>query len=143
MRVWITGYIGSGKSTLSSKLEQVFEFDFIEKRLKDKGFDVTNLSQKDFKLLVKNELKSLDNIYLDGIQCCDYYSKGDKVYFVKCNIFKSTLRANKRDGKKKVWSNIIDNFILFFRFKMLYLKAKFNKDVIKDINKINDKNAKK
>lgn len=137
MKVWITGYIGSGKSTLTSKLKPVFEFDLIEIRLRDKGYNITELSRKKFNELVKSEVKLLDNIYIDGIQCCDYYSKGDKVYFVKCNIFKSTARAIKRDGKKKSLRNIFDNIVLFFRLKMLYLKAKMNKDVIKDLNEIN------
>ena len=137
MKVWITGYIGSGKSTLTSKLKPVFEFDLIEIRLRDKGYNITELSRKKFNELVKSEVKLLDNIYIDGIQCCDYYSKGDKVYFVKYNIFKSTARAIKRDGKKNSLRNIFDNIVLFFRLKMLYLKAKMNKDVIKDLKKIN------
>lgn len=140
MRVWITGYIGSGKSTLASKLEHVFEFDLIEKRLKDKGLNITNISKKEFKVLVKKELKLLDNVYIEGIQCCDYYSKGDKVYFVRSNFFKSTIRAIKRDGKRKIFSHIFDNIILIFRLKMLYLKAKKNGDVTKNLSKINFKN---
>lgn len=140
MRVWITGYIGSGKSTLSAKLENVFEFDLIEKRLKDKGLNISDISKKEFKVLVKDELKLLDNVFIEGIQCCDYYTKGDKIYFVRSNFLKSTTRAIKRDGKRKFFSNIFDNIVLFFRLKKLYFKAKMNGDIIKNLFEIEFKN---
>lgn len=136
MKVWITGYIGSGKSTIASKINGVFEFDFIEKRLKDKGHNLSALTNKEYKNLVKNELKTLDNLVLEGIQCCDYYTKGDKVFFVKTNFFASTSRACKRDGRKKCLRNFFDNATLFFRLKRLYLKARKNHDLIKNIEDI-------
>lgn len=136
MKVWITGYIGSGKSTLASKIGNVFEFDFIEKRLKDKGHKLSNLSNKEYKALVKEELMSLNNVVLEGIQCCDYYTKGDKVYFVKTNFFTSTNRALKRDGKKKSLRNIFDNLALFFKLKLLSFKVRKNKDLIKKVEEI-------
>jgi nucleoside-triphosphatase THEP1 len=136
MKIWITGYIGSGKSTLVKKISNVFEFDNIEIILKEKGYNLKNMSNKDFKNIVSKELNSIKNTIIEGIQAPDYYKKGDKVYFVKTNFLKSIKRCYQRDGIKKLWSNLKDNIVLIFKLKILYIKTLLNKDLIKNINAI-------
>lgn len=134
--IWITGYVGSGKSTISKKIKECYEFDEIETLMTKDGINLTNINSKDFKPICKEYLKNCNLKALNGIQAVDYYQKGDKVYFVKTNILTSTKRSIKRDGNKRKKSNIKDNILLFFKLKILYLKAFINHDIIKNINEI-------
>lgn len=97
MKIWITGYIGSGKSTIAAKLNNVMEFDYIEIFLKEKGYDLKKMSDNEFNTIIKKELNKMENCIIEGIQSCDYYTKGDKVYFVKTNFIRSMIRAYHRD----------------------------------------------
>lgn len=137
MKIWITGYIGSGKSTISKQFDNVFEFDCIEIFLKEKGYNLKNITKRSFKSIVAKELAEMNNIIIEGIQCCDYYKKGDKIYFVKTSFIKSIKRSYKRDGLKKIVRHCFDNFILTFKLKVLYIKALLNNDIIFDIKKLN------
>ncbi len=134
--IWITGYVGSGKSTISKNLKNVHEFDEIESLITNTGIKLTNIDKKTFTRICKVYLNNTDIKIFNGVQACDYYKKGDKVYFVKTNFLTSTMRSIKRDRKNKVLSNIIDNIKLFFKLKILYIKAYKNKDIIKDINEL-------
>jgi len=134
MKIWIAGYIGSGKTSLAKTIGNVFSFDEIEMLLTKKGYQPKLLNNRQFKEVVAMEIRKLKEPIIEGIQCCDYYQKGDKVYFVKTNIFQSLKRCYQRDGKKKILRHLFDNFILFYRFKILYIKAFINKDLISDIN---------
>jgi len=131
--IWITGYVGSGKSTIAKKHKNVFEFDNIEIMLKKEGYNLKVISDKDYNKLVKMYLdKSKINI-IEGIQAYQYYKKGDKVYFVKPGFFKSLKQAKNRGDKSKLKMDIIDNIKLFFILKYFYLRVKINHDIIKEI----------
>lgn len=134
--IWITGYIGSGKSTICKNIKNCYEFDEIETLMKNDGIDFTNIDKKKFKSICKKYLKTTTIKAFNGIQATDYYQKGDKIYFVKTNFLTSTKRSIKRDGNKNKSRNIIDNIKLFFKLKYLYIKAYLNKDLIKNIEEI-------
>jgi deoxyadenosine/deoxycytidine kinase len=131
--IWITGYVGSGKSTISKNIENCYEFDEIEELMKKEEINLNNINNKTFKPLCKKFLKTTNIKILNGIQAVDYYQKGDKVYFVKTNFIKSTYRSFKRDNKDRHIRNLLDNIILFFKLKILYIKVIKNNDLIKNI----------
>ena len=134
--IWITGYVGSGKSTISKNIKDCYEFDEIEDLMIKDGINLSNINQKSFKPICKEYLKTTKVKILNGIQAVNYYQKGDKVYFIKTNFITSTKRSIKRDGKIRKNSNLKDNIKLFFKLKILYIKAYFNKDIIKNIEEI-------
>lgn len=134
--LWITGYVGSGKSTISKNIKNCHEFDEIEGLMTKDGINLKNINSKKFKEVCKEYLKTTKIKIFNGIQAPDYYRKGDKVYFVKTSFISSTLRSIKRDSSKKTLSNIKDNIILFFKLKILYIKVRLNNDLITDINKL-------
>jgi cytidylate kinase len=136
MKYWITGYVGSGKSTISKQFNNIFEFDLIEDILKEKGYELKSMSNREFRKIVKKELKEFNNIVIEGIQCCEYYKKGDKVYFVPTSFWESSKRSYKRDGKRRRFSNLADNIFLAFKLKKLYLKVLLNGDLIKNTKDI-------
>ena len=130
--IWITGYVGSGKSTLSKYYNEVYEFDEIED-LMSKEINMSKVNSDNFKEECKKFLKKKDIKVFNGIQAVDYYQKGDKVYFVNTSFLKSLKRCKKRDNKEKYKEDIKDNIKLFFKLKVLYLKALINKDIIKEL----------
>lgn len=134
--IWITGYVGSGKSTISKNINNCYEFDEIETLMKNDGIDFTNIDKKKFKSICKEYLKTTKIKVMNGIQATDYYQKGDKIYFVKTNFITSTKRSIKRDGNINKSKNIIDNIKLFFKLKYLYIKVYLNKDLIKNVEEI-------
>lgn len=135
--IWITGYVGSGKSTISRSIKNCHEFDEIESLMIKDGINLNNVSSKNFKVKCKEYLKQTNVKIFNGIQATTYYKKGDKVYFVKTSFFSSTIRSIKRDGTKKLISNLKDNSLLFFKLKILYIKAYINKGIIKSVEEIN------
>lgn len=130
--IWITGYVGSGKSTISKNIKDAYEFDEIED-LMAKEIDMSKVNSDNFKEECKKYLKNTNVKIFNGIQAVDYYQKGDKVYFVNTSFCKSLKRCKKRDSKEKYKEDIKDNIKLFFKLKTLYIKAWFNKDIIKKI----------
>ena len=64
MKIWITGYIGSGKSTIAKQFDNVFEFDGIEILLRNKGYNLNSISSKNFKEMTQKELNNLNNIII-------------------------------------------------------------------------------
>jgi hypothetical protein len=128
--VWITGYVGSGKSTISKNFLNVFEFDEIEELMLQDHVDMSKVTKDNFKCECKKYLKNTKVKIFNGIQAVDYYQKNDKVFFVKTSFLKSLIRCKKRDSKTKFKQDIKDNMILFFRLKILYLKALKNKSII-------------
>jgi len=129
--IWITGYAGSGKSYLSKNIKDAYEFDEIETLMTNEGYNLKNLNSETFKPLCRDFLNKTQIKILNGVQACDYYKKGDKVYFVKTNIFKSLYNCLHRgETKQKIKQDFKDNFILFFKLKKLYFKVKKNKDLI-------------
>lgn len=134
--IFITGYVGSGKSTVSKKFKECIEFDDIENMMRTSGYNFKNLDKKEFKKLASKFLRENNIKIIEGVQATDYYKKGDKVYFVKTGFIKSMKRSIKRDGKQRFNQNFKDNILLFFKLKILYIKTLINKDIIKDINKL-------
>ena len=136
--IWITGYVGSGKSTISKTIKNCHEFDEIEYLMTKDGINLKKINTKTFQSLCKNYLQKTNVQIFNGIQATTYYKKEDKVYFVKTNIISSTIRSIKRDGIKSLTKNLKDNIILFFTLKILYLKSYINKDIIKNIEELNN-----
>lgn len=129
--IWITGYVGSGKSTLSKTIPNVYEFDEIEDLMAKDNVNMDLVTSENFKTECKKYLKNTSVKAFNGIQAVDYYQKFDKVYFVKTSFIESLRRCSKRDSKKKLKEDIKDNIILFFRLKILYMKVLLRKELIK------------
>lgn len=136
--IWITGYVGSGKSTISKNFINCHEFDEIEDLMIKDGINLKRINSKSFKPLCKKYLQKTNVQIFNGIQATTYYKKGDKVYFVKTNLITSTIRSTKRDSIKNLIKNLKDNITLFFTLKVLYLKCYLNKDIIKNIDELNN-----
>ncbi len=135
--IWITGYAGSGKSYLSKNIKECQEFDEIETIMTNEGYNLKGITKKEFKKYAKNFLNNTKIKALNGVQAYDYYKKGDKVFFIKTNLFNSLKNCmNRNETKRKIKQDFIDNFILFFKLKILYIKVLINKDLIKTIDEL-------
>lgn len=130
--IWITGYVGSGKSTISKNIPNVYEFDEIEDIMAKDNVNMDLITSDNFKEECKKYLQTTSVKAFNGIQAVDYYQKKDKVYFIKTSFIESLRRCKKRDSKKKYKEDIKDNIKLYFRLKILYLKALVSKGIIKN-----------
>lgn len=81
--IWITGYVGSGKSTIAKKYKNAFEFDNIEIMLKKEGHNLKSIFNKKYNELVKKYLSESKIDIIEGIQAYQYYKKKIKFTLLK------------------------------------------------------------
>jgi shikimate kinase len=135
--LYITGLMGSGKSTFAKKLSEEYnakliELDTIQKNTFDKFGEVVDdeIYLTEFFKKLNKEISNSKKIIVEGVQIyhvpnfLNIIKPTDSVLIINTGVIKSTFRSIKRDGLKQIFNNIDNN--LHFQKYMGEFRNEFN-----------------
>lgn len=125
--LYITGLMGSGKSTFSLELSKEYnckliELDLLRKELSDDLQANTqghHMEDKEFiEIFIKkinSTVKKYNRVIVEGVQVMyfndfrTHIKDTDSVLIINTSLIKSTFRSIKRDGLTQLFNNIVNN----------------------------------
>lgn len=118
--LYITGLMGSGKSTFSIELSKEYNCKLIELD----GFTKFSQSEKElndelfielFIRRLNDIIRNYDRVIVEGVQIMSFNNfhihikDTDSVLIINTSLIKSTFRSIKRDGLTQLFNNIMSN----------------------------------
>ena len=133
--LYITGLMGSGKSTFAKKLSKEYncyllELDQLQKTtFKKYGMIDENIYMEKFIKEMNKLIKPHKRVIVEGIQIMffpmlqDSLKPTDSVLIINTNLITSTFQSIKRDGLDQIFNNIMSNLDFYkhlTKFKKQY-----------------------
>lgn len=119
--LYITGLMGSGKSTIGRQLSKQYNCQLLELDLFDKTIDEKYKKLEDREYIdfyfnkIKKDIKIYDKIIIEGVQIL-YFNMfkeninfEDSILIVNTSFLNSTFKSIKRDGITQTFNNILNN----------------------------------